>query len=94
MRPPNPRTATGARLIHEVEERIRQREREVRSSGRDGFVQRAMPADYTMALVYLKAHPRSVELIRYNAGRGMSRQTMNGIWGRRLVDIVLDNVEV
>jgi hypothetical protein len=39
-------------------------------------------------LVQLEAHPESANLCEYNLGRGMSKQTAYGIWGRGLVDAV------
>jgi len=38
---------------------------------------------------YLSHHRASAELIAYSFQRGMSRKTMNNIWGRRLVDATL-----
>lgn len=38
---------------------------------------------------YLSHHHASAELIAYSFQRGMSRKTMNNIWGRRLVDATL-----
>ena len=39
-------------------------------------------------LVHLNAHPESSDLCEYNLGRGMSKQTAYGIWGRGLVNAV------
>ena len=45
--------------------------------------------DVASAFLYALAHPQSVELIKHSAGRGMSRQAMERIWGQRLVNAVL-----
>ena len=45
--------------------------------------------DTASAFLYTLAHPRSAELIRYNASRGMSRAAMERIWGQRLVNAVV-----
>lgn len=46
--------------------------------------------DTASAFLYALAHPRSAELIRYNASRGMSRDSMDRIWGQRLVNAVMN----
>ena len=39
--------------------------------------------------LYLNHHAKSVELIQYNASRGMSRKAMAKIWPYRLLNLVL-----
>lgn len=46
--------------------------------------------DVAAAFLYALAHPRSVELIKHNASRGMSRDSMDRIWGQRLVNAVMN----
>jgi len=38
---------------------------------------------------FIRHHHKSAELIAYSFERGMSRRTMNRIWGRKLVDAVI-----
>lgn len=38
---------------------------------------------------FLKHHAKSVELIKINAQRGMSRNAMRKIWSDRLINLVL-----
>jgi len=39
--------------------------------------------------LYLNHHAKSVELIQYNAARGMSRAAMARIWPEKLLNLVL-----
>ena len=39
--------------------------------------------------VYVRHHAKSIELIQYNASRGMSRKAMAKIWPYRLLNLVL-----
>jgi hypothetical protein len=39
--------------------------------------------------LYLYHHAKSIELIQYNASRGMSRKAMAKIWPYRLLNLVL-----
>ena len=43
--------------------------------------------------LYLRHHAKSVELIQYNASRGMSRKAMAKIWPYRLLNLVLGHEE-
>ena len=43
--------------------------------------------------LYLSHHAKSVELIQYNASRGMSRKAMAKIWPYRLLNLVLGHGE-
>ena len=43
--------------------------------------------------LYLNHHAKSVELIQYNASRGMSRKAMAKIWPYRLLNLVLGHGE-
>ena len=43
--------------------------------------------------LYLRHHAKSVELIQYNASRGMSRVAMAKIWPYRLLNLVLGHEE-
>ena len=43
--------------------------------------------------VYLRHHAKSVDLIQYNASRGMSRKAMAKIWPYRLLTLVLGHEE-
>lgn len=43
--------------------------------------------------LYLSHHAKSVELIQYNASRGMSRKAMAKIWPYRLLTLVLGHEE-
>ena len=43
--------------------------------------------------VYVRHHAKSVELIQYNASRGMSRGAMAKIWPYRLLTLVLGHEE-
>ena len=43
--------------------------------------------------VYLRHHAKSVDLIRSNAARGMSRKAMAKIWPYRLLTLVLGHQE-
>jgi hypothetical protein len=43
--------------------------------------------------LYLNHHAKSVELIQYNASRGMSRKAMAKIWPYRLLTLVLGHEE-
>jgi len=43
--------------------------------------------------LYIYHHAKSVELIRYNAQRGMSRNAMRRIWSDRLLNLVLGHEE-
>ena len=43
--------------------------------------------------VYVRHHAKSVELIQYNASRGMSRGAMAKIWPYRLLNLVLGHEE-
>ena len=43
--------------------------------------------------VYVRHHAKSVELIQYNASRGMSRGAMAKIWPYRLLTLVLGHGE-
>ena len=43
--------------------------------------------------LYLNHHAKSVELIQYNASRGMSRKAMAKIWPYRLLNLVLGHKE-
>ena len=42
---------------------------------------------------YLSHHAKSVDLIQYNASRGMSRKAMGKIWPYRLLNLVLGHEE-
>ena len=42
---------------------------------------------------YIRHHAKSVELIQYNASRGMSRKAMAKIWPYRLLTLVLGHEE-
>ena len=44
--------------------------------------------------VYLRHHAKSVELIQYNASRGMSRGAMAKIWPYRLLTLVLGHEDM
>ena len=44
--------------------------------------------------VYVQHHARSVDLIRANAARGMSRKAMAKIWPYRLLTLVLGHEEM
>jgi len=44
--------------------------------------------------VYVRHHAKSVELIQYNASRGMSRGAMAKIWPYRLLTLVLGHEEM
>jgi len=44
--------------------------------------------------LYIYHHAKSVELIQYNAQRGMSRNAMRRIWSDRLLNLVLGHEEV
>jgi len=44
--------------------------------------------------VYLRHHAKSVDLIRSNAERGMSRKAMAKIWSYRLLTLVLGHEEM
>ena len=43
--------------------------------------------------VYVRHHAKSVELIQYNASRGMSRKAMAKIWPYKLLNLVLGHEE-
>ena len=43
--------------------------------------------------VYVRHHAKSVDLIRSNAARGMSRKAMAKIWPYRLLTLVLGHEE-
>ena len=43
--------------------------------------------------LYLSHHAKSVELVQYNASRGMSRKAMAKIWPYRLLNLVLGHEE-
>ena len=43
--------------------------------------------------VYVRHHAKSVDLIQYNASRGMSRKAMAKIWPYRLLTLVLGHEE-
>ena len=96
MQPPSDDNPERARLMRDLEEGIRRamRAQNPLKRGRGDEAEAAPYHDTMMAGVYLRAHPRSVELIRHNASRGMSRATMNRIWGQRLVTAVLGSVEI
>ena len=38
---------------------------------------------------YLVYHAKSIDLIRFNAARGMSRSAMKKIWSEKLLNLVL-----
>jgi len=38
---------------------------------------------------FIQHHQKPADLILYNHSRGMSRSTMNRIWGRKLVNVVI-----
>jgi len=44
--------------------------------------------------LYVRHHAKSVELIQYNAQRGMSRNAMRKIWSDRLINLVLGHEEM
>jgi len=44
--------------------------------------------------IYIYHNAKSVELIQYNAQRGMSRNAMRRIWSDRLLNLVLGHEEV
>ena len=44
-------------------------------------------------VVYVQHHAKSVDLIRSNAARGMSRKAMAKIWPYRLLTLVLGHEE-
>ena len=93
--PANNNDLERARLLRDLEEGIRRAMRPQNPPKRGREEAEATPDhDTMMAGVYLRAHPRSVELIRHNASCGMSRASMNRIWGQRLVTAVLGSVEL
>ena len=84
-----------ARLLRDLEEGIRRAMRPQNPPKRGREEAGVTPDHDTMMTgVYLRAHPRSIELIRHNASRGMSRASMERIWGQRLVTAVLGNAEL
>lgn len=95
MQMPDNKDPERARLLRDLEEGIRRAMTAQAPKPARGEEPDVSPdADTMMAGVYLRAHPRSVELIRHNASCGMSRASMNRIWGQRLVTAVLGSVGI
>lgn len=42
---------------------------------------------------FMRHHANSIELIKFNAQRGMSRNAMRKIWSDRLINLVLGHEE-
>ena len=98
MEPPDPRDPDKRELLERLERAIARAmparpKQEEAPRGKSRTINHMTP-EMASAMLYLQAHPRSAELIRFNARRGMSLSAMNRIWGRRLVHAVLDNMEV
>jgi hypothetical protein len=71
------------RLSLYTADELRQRERELAAR------KQADEAHQRRIGYMTSARPDSVALVRYSNSRGMSRQTMDRIWGRVFVDAVL-----
>jgi len=96
MEIPDPRDPANDVLLQQLDTAIRRamRNKDPEPPAHRSRTLHHLNPEVAAAMIYLRAHPRSAELIRYNAGRGMSRPAMDRIWGQRLVNAVLDHMEI